>query len=161
MLQPWHLFLSIFYHYPLLDLLNSIRLVGECQCRHFYSSKARIDQVKVWLWLAHSMTFTNFFRSHSFLMLAVCVVLLENELSPQSEVNCTLQQVIAMSLWIVTVQTSVLLPAAWEHPTVWWCHHHTSLLTRWWYVPENMTPGIQDKDFNLCFIWPNLLSLIS
>ena len=69
-----HLYLGSFSHPSLQMFTSSVRLDGECRCSEIFRSLQRCSTgFKSGLWLAHSMTFRDLPRSHSCIVLAVCL----------------------------------------------------------------------------------------
>ena len=68
-----HLFLDLFGHSSGHILAGSVRLDGEHWYTAIFSSFHTCSiGFRSGLWLGHSKTFTDFLRSHSFVLLAVC-----------------------------------------------------------------------------------------
>ena len=69
-----HLYLVSFYHSSLHILSSSVRLDGECCCTAIFRYLQRCSiGFKSGHWLGHSRTFRDLSRSHSCVVLAVCL----------------------------------------------------------------------------------------
>ena len=95
-----HLYLGSFSHSSLQILSSSVRLDGEYHCTAIFRSLQRCSiGFKSQLWLGHSRTLRNLSRSHSCVVLAVCLGSLN--LRPQSEVLSALEQVFIKDLSVL------------------------------------------------------------
>ena len=69
-----HLYLGSFYHSSPQILSSSVRLDGERHCIAIFRSLQRCSiRLKSGLWLGHSSTFRDLSRSHSCIVLSVCL----------------------------------------------------------------------------------------
>ena len=100
-----HLYLGSFLHSSLQILSSSVRLDGERCCTAIFRSLQRCSiGLKSGLWLSHSRTFRDLFRSHSCVVLAVCLGSLscwKVNLSPRSEVLGSLERVLIKDLSVL------------------------------------------------------------
>ncbi len=97
------------------------------------------SRVQTGLWLGHSRTFTELSRSHSFVILAVCLGSLccwNLRPSPRSERSGAVFH--QGCLWLIL--------------TAWCCHHHASL--QMYMVSSRHDACHSGQEFNFCFIGP-------
>ena len=149
-----------------VDSLKLCQVGWECRCTAIFRSFQRCSiGFKSGLLLGHSRTFRDLSRSHSCMVLAVCLAMLscwKVDLCPSlrswvlwSRFSSNISLYFA-PFTLTSILTSLPVPAAEKHP-------HSMMLPPPCFivgmVPGFLQTGIQAKEFNLSFIRPeNLVS---
>ena len=138
-----HLDLGILCHSSLQILSSSVRLAGERWWTAIFRSLQRCSiGFRSGLWLGQSRMVTELFRSHSFVILAVCLGSLScwkvNPFGPVWGPEHSGRGFLPgyLCTWphssFLQLQPVVLSLQLKNTPIAWCCHHHVSLLGLYW-----------------------------